>query len=57
MRDDSFAYAEKLKAAGVPVTLRREPQMVHSYLRARHTSPGAKAAFEGLCGAIREMLG
>jgi acetyl esterase len=55
LRDDSKLYADRLTRAGVEVTLRNEPQMVHSWLRARHMSPGARAGFEALCAATRDM--
>jgi acetyl esterase len=55
LRDDSKLYAERLKQAGVDVILRNEPQMVHSWLRARYMSPGAREGFDALCVAIRNM--
>lgn len=55
LRDDSKLYADRLTRAGVEVTLRNEPQMVHSWLRARHMSPGAREGFNALCIAIRKM--
>jgi acetyl esterase len=56
LRDDSTLYADRLKQAGVEVTLRIEPQMVHSWLRARYMSPGAREGFDALCIAIRNMV-
>src|SRR5690606_27548447 len=36
LRDDSFEYAARLTAAGVAAEVRREPLLVHAFLRARH---------------------
>ncbi|GGE13920.1 carboxylesterase [Aureimonas endophytica] len=52
LRDDGRLYAARLAAAGIDVAFREEPQMVHAWLRARHTSPGAKAGFAALCAGI-----
>lgn len=52
LRDDSLDYAEKLKAAGVPVILRNEPQLPHSYLRARAISDRARRSFSAIIAAI-----
>jgi acetyl esterase len=51
--DDGVMFAEKLEAAHVPVALRREPALAHSYMRARHVSTPAKEGF----GAIVEAVG
>ncbi|HEY9539118.1 MAG TPA: alpha/beta hydrolase fold domain-containing protein, partial [Kiloniellaceae bacterium] len=56
LRDDGRAYAARLAEAGVGVTFREEPQMVHAWLRARHRSPGAKAGFEALCRGVTQLL-
>ena len=55
LRDDGLRYAERLTAAGVAVTVRREPQMVHSWLRARHMSEGAGEGFRALCAGVRAL--
>jgi acetyl esterase len=55
LRDDGRAYAARLASAGVSVTFREEPQMVHAWLRARHLSPGARSAFDALCGALAAL--
>lgn len=57
LRDDASDYARRLREAGVPAELTIEPQMVHSYLRARHDSPGAAAAFASICAAVRRLAG
>ncbi len=48
LRDDARAFAGRLAAAGVTVSFREEPQMIHAWLRARHMSPGARAGFAAL---------
>lgn len=55
LRDDGRFYAERLKRSGVSVTFRDEPQMVHSWLRARYISEGARGGFRALCEAIRRL--
>ncbi len=56
LRDDGRNTAARLIEAGVDVTYREEPQMVHAWLRARHRSPSAKAGFAALCRGIGELL-
>jgi acetyl esterase len=53
--DDGTLFAEKLKAAGVPVALRREPALAHSYMRARHVSEPAKKGFDSIVEALRTL--
>jgi acetyl esterase len=53
--DDGIAFHEKLKAAGVASTLRREPALAHSYMRARHVSAPAKAGFDAIVHAVRNF--
>jgi acetyl esterase len=48
-------FAEKLAAAQVAVALRREPQLAHSYMRARHVSNPAKAGFDAIVKAIESL--
>lgn len=55
LRDDGRMYAERLRTAGADVTFREEPQMVHAWLRARHTSDGAREGFQVLCQAVRRF--
>lgn len=52
LRDDGREYAARLALAGVNVTYREEPQMVHGWLRARHMSDGARAGFDHMCRAV-----
>jgi acetyl esterase len=53
--DDGVMMEAKLKAAGVPVLIRREPALAHSYMRARHGSKPAMAGFEAVTAAIRSL--
>ncbi|MBP1847105.1 acetyl esterase [Rhizobium petrolearium] len=57
LRDDGRQYAERLAAAGVTVTFREEPQMVHAWLRARYISGGAGDGFLAVCEAVRRLAG
>ncbi len=53
--DDGLIFAEKLRAAGIPVYLRSEPELAHSFMRARHHSPPAMAAFKAIAAAVRTL--
>ncbi|ESR26962.1 alpha/beta hydrolase [Lutibaculum baratangense] len=55
LRDDARLYAARLAEAGIGVTFREDPQMVHGWLRARHTSPGARAGFAAICQALARL--
>lgn len=55
LHDDSFDYAARLEAAGVPVLLRDEPLLVHAFLRARHTSRPAADAFAAIVTASASL--
>ena len=57
LRDDAALYAQRLIAAGVNVTYRDEPQMIHAWLRARHMSEGARDGFVRLCRAVSDLVG
>ncbi|TPQ52291.1 hypothetical protein C2U72_03925 [Prosthecomicrobium hirschii] len=50
--DDGVAFHERLLAAGIPSTLRREPALAHSFMRARHHSAPAMAAFRAIAAAL-----
>lgn len=54
LRDDAENYARALAAARVPCVWRNEPQLVHGYLRARHSSRVAGASFAFMTGALAE---
>ncbi len=53
LHDDAIFYAQRLRAAGITVTLRREPALAHSYMRARHSSEVAAQGFAAIVEAIR----
>jgi acetyl esterase len=55
LRDDARLYVDKLQAAGVTARWINEPGLVHDYLRARHVSRVAGAAFTRICDAITEL--
>lgn len=57
LRDDARAYAARLAEAGVDVTFREEPQMIHAWLRARHMSPGARDGFRHLVQGVARLVG
>lgn len=57
LRDDAARYAQQLIAAGVNVTYRDEPQMIHAWLRARHMSEGAREGFSYLCRGVGDLVG
>jgi acetyl esterase len=54
--DEGVYFHEKLLAGGVPSQLRREPQLAHSYMRARHHSVAAMEGFKAITAALREMV-
>ncbi len=55
LRDDGPLYAERLRAAGVPARAVVEPELPHMWLRARHRSARAAAAFARVLAAIRAL--
>ena len=57
LRDDSRDYAEKLRAADVPVIWRNEAELPHGYLRARATSDRARRSFSAILVAITRFSG
>lgn len=56
LRDDGVIFAEKLKLAQVPVALREEPVLAHSYMRARHHSAPAMEGFKAIARATRSLV-
>jgi acetyl esterase len=53
--DDGLIFRDKLVAAGIPVALREEPVLAHSYMRARHVSAAAMAGFRAIAEAVRSL--
>jgi acetyl esterase len=55
LHDDGIVFAEKLKAAGIACTVREEPALAHSYMRARNVSVPAKKGFDAIVEALRSL--
>ena len=55
--DDGVLFHEKLKSGGIATTLKREPQLAHSYLRARHHSAPAMQAFQEIISVLKNFSG
>lgn len=56
LRDDGMIFAGKLQQAGVPVLVREEPVLAHSYMRARHHSQPAMEGFQAIARALKSMV-
>lgn len=56
LHDDGIAFAQKLRAAGIPVELRREPALAHSYMRARHHSTVAMEGFHWIVDRTQALM-
>ena len=56
LRDEGEAYAERLRAAGVPVELRRWPGMVHGFLRWPGAVRAAREALDEIGARVRSSL-
>jgi acetyl esterase len=55
LRDDGVIFADKLRQAGVPVALREEAVLAHSYMRARHHSAPAMEGFKAIARAVKAL--
>lgn len=51
--DDGAVFHEKLLAAGIASELRQEPQLAHSYMRARNHSVPAMESFKAIVAALK----
>jgi acetyl esterase len=56
LRDEAEAYAERLGAAGVPTTLRRESDLVHGFINAVGLGGRAGEAMAEIAAALRAGL-
>ncbi|MDA8071433.1 MAG: alpha/beta hydrolase [Actinomycetota bacterium] len=56
LRDQGEAYADRLRAAGVTVNLRREDGLVHNFLMYDQASPACARAADQLACDIRRLL-
>ena len=56
MRDEGRAYAEKLRAAGVAVTIADYPDLVHCFIYLQTVLPQANAAMTAAAKAVRAAL-
>ncbi|MFC3613129.1 alpha/beta hydrolase [Lutimaribacter marinistellae] len=54
--DDGLAYAEKLRAAGVPVELLKHPGQVHGFLNITKLMPDGARAITGVSNWLAELL-
>lgn len=56
LRDEGEAYAEKLKAAAVPVTCRRYDQMIHGFVTMGGLIPDARRALDEAAETLRNQV-
>jgi acetyl esterase len=56
LRDEGKAYADKLDAAGVPLTLAHYPGMIHGFFSMRSFVPKAREAVAAAAAALRAGL-
>jgi acetyl esterase len=56
LRDESEAYARRLREAGVEVELRREPGLIHGFMTLDEISPACAAAADRVAADLRTLL-
>lgn len=56
LRDEGEAYARRLAEAGVDVTLRREPGLIHNFIMLDTVSPACAAASDRIADDLRRRL-
>jgi acetyl esterase len=57
LRDEGEAYAEKLRAAGVPVTVQRFKDQIHGFVNVVDAMPSSRAANEAVASAVAAAFG
>lgn len=57
LRDEAEAYAEALRAAGVPVLARRYDGLPHGFFALGHVHPVSDKAAREICADLKELLG
>jgi acetyl esterase len=55
--DDGEEYADRLRAVGVPATVRRYPGMFHGFFNLPDDVPMAEEANADVCAVLRDALG
>jgi acetyl esterase len=55
LHDDGVLFFQKLQAAGITCSIRKEPALAHSYMRARNVSAPAKKGFDAIVEALRSL--
>jgi len=55
LHDEGVAYAEKLKQAGVPVTVQSEPSLIHGFTQVAGACPAALRAIQDAGRGLRNL--
>lgn len=56
LHDEGVAYAERMRSAGVPVTLLEHDHLTHAWFTMAGLVPPARAAMDETCHRVREAL-
>jgi acetyl esterase len=57
LHDEGIAYADKLRAAGVPVELQEYPGMIHGFITMGKLVEDANRANAAIGAAVKKALG